>query len=51
MSIRACHREFFDDLSTDNFIMALKGFIAQSGRPQNTYNDNGSNSVGANNEL
>ena len=51
MSTRACHLELVDDLSTDNFIMALNRFIAPRGRPQNIYKDNGTNFVGANNEL
>ena len=51
MSSRACHLELVDDLSTDNFIMALERFIARRRRPPNIYSDNGSNFVGANNEL
>ena len=43
--------ELVDDLSTDHFIMALKKFIARRGRPQSIYSDNGSNFVGADNEL
>ena len=50
MSPRACHLEMVDDLSTDQFIMALR-FIARRGRPQNIYSDNATNFVGANNEL
>ena len=51
LSTRACHLELVDDLSTDHFIMALKKFIARRGRPQKIYSDNGSNFVGADNEL
>lgn len=51
LSTRACHLELVDDLSTDHFIMALKRFIARRGRPQSIYSDNGSNFVGADNEL
>ena len=51
MSTRACHLEPVDDLSTDHFIMALKRFIARRGRPQSNYSHNGTNFVGANNEL
>ena len=51
MSTRACHLELVDDLSTDHFIMALKRFIARRGRPQSIHSDNGTNFVGANNEL
>ena len=39
-----------NDLSTDHFIMALKRFFRR-GRPQRIYSDNGTNFVGANNEL
>ena len=51
MSTRACHLELVDDLSTNHFIMALKRFIARRGRPQSIHGDNGTNFVGANNEL
>ena len=51
MSTRACHLELVDDLLTDHFIMALKRFIARRGRPQRMFSDNGTNFVGANNEL
>ena len=50
MSIRACHLELVDDLSTDHFIMALKRFIEWRSRPQGMFSDNGSNFVGANDE-
>ena len=51
MSTRATHLELLDDLSTYHFIMALNRFIVSRGRPQRTYSDNGTNFVGANNEL
>ena len=51
MSIRACHLKLVNDLSTDYFIMALTRIIARRDRPQRTFSDNGTNFVGANNEL
>ena len=51
MSTRTCHLELVDNLSTDHFIMALKRFIARRGRPRSLHSDNGTNFVGANNEL
>ena len=51
MATRACHLELVDDLSTDDFIMALKRFTARRGSPQRIYSDNGINFLGANNEL
>ena len=50
MATRACHLEQVHDLSTIHF-MALKRFIAPRGRPQTIYSDNGTNFVGANNDL
>jgi len=51
LSTRACLLELVDDFSTDHFIMTLNKFIARRGRPQSIYSDNGSNFVGADNEL
>ena len=51
MRTRACHLEIVDDRSTDHFIMTLKRFIARRGRPQSIHSDNGTNFLGANNEL
>ena len=51
MSIRACHLELVDDLSTDHFIIALKRFIAWHSQPQRMFSNNGTNFVGYNNEL
>ena len=38
-------------MSTDSFIMALRKFISRRGYPLKTMSDNGTNIVGANNEL
>ena len=51
MRTRACHLEIVDNRSTDHFIMTLKRFIARRGRPQSIHSDNGTNFLGANNEL
>ena len=53
MATRACHLELVAKQSMDHFIMALKRFIARRGRQQriNMHSDNGTNFVGANNEL
>jgi hypothetical protein len=48
---KAIHIELVGDLSTANFIAALKRFIARRGKPVNIFCDNGSNFIGASNEL
>ena len=51
MRSRAVHIEIVHSLSTDSFMMALIRFIAQRGRPKEIFCDNGSNFLGADNEL
>lgn len=51
MSIKAVHLEIVSDLSTDGFITALWRFIARRGIPEHIYSNNGTNFIGANNEL
>lgn len=48
---KAVHLEIVSDLTTEAFIAALKRFVARRGICRNLYSDNGTNFVGANNEL
>ncbi|XP_076295805.1 uncharacterized protein LOC143216540 [Lasioglossum baleicum] len=48
---KAIHLEVVSDLTTEAFIAALKRFVARRGLCKNIYSDNGTNFVGANNEL
>lgn len=45
------HLELATDMSSENFLLALKRFIARRGNPDHIYCDNGSNFVGGWNEL
>ncbi|XP_067937335.1 uncharacterized protein [Watersipora subatra] len=51
MYSRAVHIEVLDDLSTDNLIQALRCIIAIRGPIKTITSDNGTNFVGASNEL
>ena len=51
MNSRAVHIEELDDMTTDAFINALRCFIAIRGPVQQLRSDQGSNFVGARNEL
>ncbi|GBO05632.1 hypothetical protein AVEN_208559-1 [Araneus ventricosus] len=48
---RDVHLELLMSLSTDNFILALRRFIARRGRPSIIYSDNGTNFIGMDNSL
>lgn len=48
---KAVHLEVVSELSTNAFILCLRRFISRRGKPRTIYCDNGTNFVGANNEL
>lgn len=51
MCTKAVHIELVSELTTDAFLAALKRFVSRRGKPSNIYSDNGSNYIGANNQL
>ena len=50
-STKAVHIEVVEDLTTEAFLAALKCFISRRGRPTELHSDNGSNFLGAKNDL
>ena len=50
-SSRAVHIEITNTIDADSFIMALRRFLARRGSVRSIWSDNGTNFVGANNEL
>lgn len=51
MCTNAVHLELVSDLSTDRFIQAFRRFIGRRGCCSDVYSDNGTNFVGARNQL
>ena len=51
LSTKAVHLELISDLSTAAFLAAFRRFAARLGYPSEVHSDNGTNFVGANNEL
>ncbi|KAL0870961.1 hypothetical protein ABMA27_004784 [Loxostege sticticalis] len=51
LSTRAVHLEVVSDLNTQAFIACLRRFVSRRGKPKLICCDNGTNFVGANNEL
>lgn len=51
MCTKAVHIELVSELTSDAFLASLKRFISRRGKPNNIYSDNGSNYLGANNEI
>ncbi|XP_063979914.1 uncharacterized protein LOC135163938 [Diachasmimorpha longicaudata] len=49
--VKAVHLEVVTDLTTEGFIAALKRFIARRGKPNCIHSDNGTNFVGAHNDI
>ena len=48
---KAAHLEVVSDMTTEAFLAALRRFIARRGRPRAIHSDNGSNFIGAKNDL
>jgi hypothetical protein len=51
LAVKAVHIELVSDLTSEAFIAALRRFIVRRGFCLTIYSDNGTNFVGANNEL
>ncbi len=51
LTTRAVHFKVCSDLSTDSFLACLRLFIGRRGCPAHVYSDNGTNFLGAKNEL
>lgn len=51
LTVKAIHLECVDGLTTDAFLAAFRRFVSRRGLPSDVYSDNGTNFVGAANEL
>ncbi len=51
LSVKAVHLEVVSDLTSEAFIAAFRRFISRRGKPSIMWRDNGTNFVGAANEL
>lgn len=51
LCVKAIHLEAVSDLTSDAFIAAFHRFTSMHGRPSDIYTDNGTNFVGASNQL
>ena len=50
-STKAVHMEVVSDLTTEAFLAVLKRFVSRRGLPSTIHSDNGTNFVGARNDL
>ncbi|KAL0879208.1 hypothetical protein ABMA27_002991 [Loxostege sticticalis] len=51
LAVKAVHIELATDLTKEAYMAALNRFVARRGKPQSILSDNGTNFVGASNEL
>ncbi|XP_049865557.1 uncharacterized protein LOC126366489 [Pectinophora gossypiella] len=50
-STKAIHLELVGDLTSNNYLLALRRFMSRRGKPVSIYSDNGTSFVGASNDL
>jgi len=51
LATKAVHLELVSDLTTEAFLASFKRFVSRRGLPTDVFSDNGTNFVGASNEL
>lgn len=51
LAVKAVHIELVTAVSSEAYIAALKRFVSRRGKPRSIWSDNGTNFVGACNEL